>query len=81
MIDLLAAIVAALLVFLYAQARRHDKQINLLMDRHALREDGLLNRIQAPELAVLPDNIEAPQYVAPEDDKGYWDAQEEREAA
>lgn len=75
----LALIVAALLVFLYVQARQHSKQIKLLMDRAELERNGLLNRIQAPELAALPENPESAPYVAPDDDKGYWAAQEERE--
>lgn len=80
MINVLLAIVACLLAFLYLQARRHDKQINLLMDRAQLERDGLLNRIQAPELAVLPENPEPAPFIAPDDDAGYWAAQEDREA-
>lgn len=41
--------------------------------------EKLLDRIQAPELAALP-ALEPVAYVAPDDDEGWWAAQEERES-
>ena len=44
----------------------------------ALERAALLNRIQAPEIATLPD-LEPVSYVAPDDDRGFWEAREGRD--
>jgi len=40
--------------------------------------EKLLNRIQAPQMAVVADQ-EPTGYVAPDDDEGYWESVAERE--
>lgn len=75
------AIICALLVgALIAQGIRHDRETEAREDAWRAERSQLLNRIQAPEIAVVPEG-EPVAYVAPDDDEGYWAYAEEREAA
>lgn len=56
----------------------YEKHQTTIREREWSKERAsLLNRIQAPEIAVLPE-LETTPYVAPEDDEGFWAAAEER---
>jgi hypothetical protein len=76
---IILTIIAFLQPFWWEQARTKDR-LDFAQERESWRQERneLLNRIQAPELGVLPTQQTVP-YVAPEDDQGYWDAVEERE--
>jgi hypothetical protein len=74
----IAIALALALIVQQWQHHRHRMEWERVM---RLERMNLLNRIQAPELAVLPENPEPAPYVAPDDDAGYWAAQEDREAS
>lgn len=63
------ALVCALVAEKYFNAQRERE--------HAKEREKLLQHIQAPQLAVLPEMEPAP-FVAPDDDEGFWQAVEER---
>lgn len=68
----------ALVALAAIAALAYEKHQTTVREREWTAERAtLLNRIQAPEIAVLPEQQMTP-YVAPEDDQGYWDAVEER---
>jgi Zn-dependent protease with chaperone function len=78
--DPLALVCIGLLLALVVQQWQHHRH-RLEWERvMRLERIALLQRIQAPELAVLPDDAEPASYVAPDDDKAYWDALEERDS-
>lgn len=69
------ALAIALIVqqVLHARERREREQVT------RLERTALLQRIQAPELAVLPENPESAPYVPPDDDAAHWAMVEDRE--
>jgi len=57
---------------------RREQRWQVERDRWRAEREKLLDRIQAPEVAVVAEQ-QPTQYVAPDDDEGYWQATEERE--
>lgn len=76
----LTIICIALIAFCAYREWSHSKDRREREQAWRLHETGLLNRIQAPEVAALPE-VESTAYVPPEDDDAYWQAESERELA
>lgn len=73
---------AVLLALLIAGHVEHGLSLDRLRAYHHGREEGLLNRIQAPEAAVaatLPD-VPGKQYVDIHSDEEFWAAMDELKA-
>lgn len=80
--EYLPAIIAVLVqagALAYVLATRERERESIEAERREERlawqatEKDLLNRIQMPEVAALPDIDPGPSYVGPDDYKGYWD--------
>jgi hypothetical protein len=77
---LLVIVIVALLADRWLMQRQHSKHRMEWEQAFRLERTALLQRIQAPEIAVLPENPESAPYVAPDDDEAFWAAQEDRDA-
>lgn len=77
MILVVAFLIAALVATNFFWGRYCDA---IQKDAHK-RQERLLDRIQAPELAAVPEIEVKQSHVGFDDDLGYWAAKEEVEAA
>jgi hypothetical protein len=79
---LIAALIATVAAFAWLLDRK-DARAHTEREAHRAETADLLQRIQAPEVAVvqhqIAQSVEAPQPSSPEDDEAYWrDAEEHR---
>lgn len=76
----LLAVNLALCVSLCIVVGKHATQVAEMMATHRVERTELLNRIQAPTVAVaqsMPESAPA-QHVPLDDDEGFWESRKER---